>query len=59
MKNEELFKVLVETNRNISNPVQEEILKKILAIVMLNPLEEDRGASQEQIRYLISQQIEV
>jgi len=59
MKNEELFDVLAETNRHISNPVQEEILKKILVIVMLNPLEEDRGASQEQIRYLISQKIEV
>ncbi|MHA1227167.1 MAG: hypothetical protein ACTSPV_10540 [Candidatus Hodarchaeales archaeon] len=59
MKNEELFEVLAETNRQMSNPVQEEILKKILAIVMLNPLEEDRGASQEQIRYLISQEIGV
>jgi len=58
MKNEELYEALVETNRKMNFPVKEEMLKKILAIVILNPLEEDRGTSQEQIRYIISQNIE-
>ena len=59
MKNEELLAVLIETNKKMSKPIDENILKNILSIVILNPLEEDRGTSQEQIRYLISQNIEV
>lgn len=59
MKNEELIEVLIETNKKTSKPIDEKILKNILSIVILNPLEEDRGTSQEQIRYLISQNIEV
>lgn len=59
MKNEELIAVIIETNNKMSNPIEEDILKNIMSIVMLNPLEEDRGTSQEQIRYLISQNIEV
>ena len=51
--------VLIETNKKMSKPIDENILKKILSIVILNPLSEDRGTSQEQIRYLISQEIEV
>lgn len=43
----------------MSKPIDEKILKNILSIVILNPLSEDRGYSQEQIRYLISQEIEV
>lgn len=59
MKNEELIAVLIETNKKMSKPIDEKVLKRILSIVILNPLEEDRGTSQEQIRYLISQNKEV
>ena len=59
MKNEELIAVLIETNKKMDKPIDEIILKKILSIVIFNPLEEDRGTSQEQIRYLISKTIEV
>lgn len=59
MKNEELIAVVIETNKKMSNPIDEKILKNILSVVILNPLDEDRGTSQEQIRYLISQEIEV
>ena len=43
MKSDELYQVLVETNKLRSNPVDEKLLKEILAIVMMNPLENDRG----------------
>ena len=59
MTNEELIAVLIETNKKLSKPIDEKILKNILSIVILNPLNEDRGTSHEQIRYLISQNIEV
>ena len=54
MKDEELLNVLIQTNRKRENPVDENILKQILSIVIINPLDEDRGISQEQIRYIIS-----
>lgn len=59
MKNTELLEVLKDTNKHLNNPVEESVLEKILSIVMLNPLEEDRGTSQEQIRYIIFHDIEV
>jgi len=59
VKNEELMAVLIETNKKRTKPIDEKILKNILSIVILNPLEGDRGTSQEQIRYLISQNVEV
>ena len=49
MKNEELLAVLIETNKKMSEPIDENILTNILSIVMLNPLEEDRGTCQERI----------
>lgn len=57
--NDELIAVLMETNKKLSKSIDENILKNILSIVILNPLDEDRGTSQEQIRYFISQNIEV
>jgi len=57
--NDELITVLIETNKKLSKSIDENILKNILSIIILNPLSEDRGTSQEQIRYLISQKIEV
>ena len=54
MKDEKLLKVLIETNGKRENPVNPDILRQILAIVMLNPLEEDRGRSQDQIKYIIT-----
>ena len=59
MENEELMAVLIETNKKMSKPIDEIILNNILSIVILNPLEEDRGASQEQIRSFILKYIEV
>ena len=54
MKDEDLLKVLIETNSKREKPVKEAVLGSILSIVMLNPLDEDRAKSQEQIRYLLT-----
>ena len=51
---EELLEVLQKTNKKKDSPVDEEILKAILSIVILNPLDENRGRSQDQIHYTIS-----
>ena len=59
MENEELMTVLIETNKKMPQPIDEVILKNILSIVISNPLEEDRGVSQEQIRAFILKYIEV
>lgn len=54
MNVEELLEVLRETNRKKGSPVDEKMLEAILQIVMLNPLDENRGRSQEQIHYVLS-----
>lgn len=54
MDKEELLEVLLKTNKKRKNPVDDQILKSILSIVIMNPLEENRGKSQEQIHYIIS-----
>lgn len=55
MKDEDLIQVLMETNKKRENPVDEAILRQILSIVILHPLEEDRGTSQDQMLYFIRQ----
>jgi hypothetical protein len=55
MDKEELLDVLVKTNKKRKNPVDEQVLKSILSIVIMNPLEENRGKSQEQIHYILCQ----
>lgn len=59
MKNSELLEVLLSTNRMLETPVDTSILESILSCVMMNPLPEDRGACQEQIRFVINQQVEI
>jgi len=54
MNTEELLNVLRETNKKKGSLVDEEILKAILSIVILNPLDESRGKSQDQIHYVLS-----
>lgn len=54
MDKEELLDVLIKTNKKRNNPVDDQVLKNILSIVIMNPLEENRGKSQEQIHYVLS-----
>ncbi len=59
MNVEELLKVLFSTNKKRKSPIDEAFLEQILSIVILNPLDEDRGRSQDQIRHiLLSTEIE-
>ncbi len=55
MNTEELLDVLIKTNHKQNNPVDDQLLKSILSIVIMNPIEENRGKSQEQIHYVLAQ----
>ena len=55
MNTEELLGVLIKTNRKRNNPVDDQLLQSILSIIIMNPLEENRGKSQDQIHYILSQ----
>lgn len=50
---EELLEVLRETNNERENPVTEAVLEEILALVIKNPLEEDRKRCQSQIELVL------
>ena len=54
MKDEELLEVLIDTNKKRENPVNEDLLKSILLIIINHPTDEDRAKSQEKIRFLIN-----
>jgi len=57
MKNEELLTVLKKINNYKQEPIDEKLIEQILAIVMLNPLLEDRASCQDQLKYLIEQHV--
>jgi len=46
---EDLYGILKRVNEKQEKPISEETLKQILALVMRNPLPDDRGSAQEQI----------
>ena len=54
---EELLSVLKETNKKRKDPISEKILEEILALVMKNPLNDDRTTCQAQIDLLIKQRV--
>ena len=54
---DELMDVLVRLNRKLETPVEEGVLKQIVALVLKNPLEEDRAQCQEQIALIVSQHV--
>lgn len=53
MNFEDLVDVLRRINRERDNPVDDDLLKAVVALVMKNPLDEDRGRCQEQLALLI------
>lgn len=55
MNSEELVNVLKRINNLKKKPLPEELLENMLSIVIMNPLEQDRTTSQDQIRYFIEQ----
>ena len=57
MKNQELFNVLLRINETRENQVERDTLEQVLAIVIMNPLPEDRAQCQDQLMALINQKI--
>jgi hypothetical protein len=57
MKFDELVEVLQRTNQLHNDQASDELLRKIVALVVRNPLEEDRAQCQEQIAVIISQAV--
>jgi hypothetical protein len=55
MDEEELRKVFIKTNSAELQPVNEDVLRKILHLVVKYPLPEDRMACQEEIRKMVAQ----
>lgn len=51
----QLLDVLNKINDTKESKVPDEILAEVLAIVMKNPLDEDRGKCQDQIKLILSQ----
>lgn len=51
----DLLKVLLKTNSSSIQPIKEEILKGILNLVIIYPLNEDREKCQEEILKIVSQ----
>ena len=55
----ELLVVLKKINRETGTPVDDKMLERIIALVVKNPLEEDRARCQDQISEIIAQYVEV
>lgn len=51
---EDLLKILLKTNSEAHNPVDEELLKQILSLEIQYPLEDDRKRCQEGIKQVLS-----
>ncbi|MBN1763054.1 MAG: hypothetical protein JW878_08285 [Methanomicrobia archaeon] len=52
---EEMVSVLKKVNKERDEQVDEKFLEQILALVIKNPLDSDRGRCQDQIMELIKQ----
>ena len=57
MENNDLMSVLRNLNKEMGSLVDNNLLSQVIALVMKNPLEEDRGRCQEQILELLSQRV--
>jgi chorismate mutase len=55
MKEEEIIESVKRINARNGKPVDEELLAQIIALVMKNPIEEDRQRCQSQILEIINQ----
>lgn len=53
MNFEDLVDVLRRINRGRDHHVDDDLLKSVVALVMKNPLDEDRGRCQDQLAHLI------
>lgn len=55
--NEDLYATLEKLNSKREEPVDSELLKQIIAIVIKNPLIEDRARCQDQIHIIVKQSL--
>lgn len=53
MKNDDLIEKVLETNRIMEKPVDDDLVMAILDRVIKHPLDEDRKKAQDQIQELI------
>ncbi|HKZ64639.1 MAG TPA: hypothetical protein VJ400_09380 [Thermoplasmata archaeon] len=53
---DEMFEVLRRTNRQRRNPVDNALLEQVMALVVKNPLDEDRARCQDAIEMILRQQ---
>jgi hypothetical protein len=57
LRNEDLKKIIIETNRTSKEPVDEDVLDQVLSLVMRYPLEDDRGICQEEMRKIMIRKV--
>jgi hypothetical protein len=57
MNIDELVAVLNRLNRESEKPIDEGFLKEIIALVMKNPLPQDRAQCQERLAVIIAQKV--
>ncbi|MCL4480192.1 MAG: hypothetical protein M1113_01750 [Candidatus Thermoplasmatota archaeon] len=57
MENNDLMSVLCNLNKEMGSIVDDSLLSQVIALVMKNPLDEDRGRCQEQILELLNQKV--
>lgn len=55
MEFEDMLSALKRVNEKVEEPVDEKIIEQILALVIRNPLDSDRGRCVEQIMEIIKQ----
>ena len=54
---EDMLQALARINKKSKNPVDEAMLREIIALVVKHPLDSDRAQCQDQINELISQRV--
>jgi hypothetical protein len=54
---EEMLEVLRRTNRQQKKRVNDKLLEMVMALVVKNPLDEDRARCQDEIETILAQQL--
>jgi hypothetical protein len=56
MEQSDLLKILLKTNSSSLQPINEQVLKDILKLVVQYPLDDDREKCQEEIKKVLARQ---
>jgi len=57
MNSEEIVEIVQKINNDGPSPVDKNILKRIILLVIDHPVEDDRGICQEELRKLIIEKV--